>query len=66
MELLDGQTLLRRIGGRPLPSDLALDLALQIADALEAALPFTQRLTADPRARTLCLWRRSERTPFHR
>jgi serine/threonine protein kinase/tetratricopeptide (TPR) repeat protein len=37
MELLEGQTLNQRIGSRPLEMDLLLDLAIQIADALEAA-----------------------------
>jgi serine/threonine protein kinase/tetratricopeptide (TPR) repeat protein len=37
MELLEGQALNQRIGGRPLEMDLLLDLAIQIADALEAA-----------------------------
>jgi Tol biopolymer transport system component len=37
MELLEGQTLRRRIGGRPLPIDELLDLAIHIADALDAA-----------------------------
>ena len=37
MELLEGEPLDRRIAGRPLPLDLLLDLAIQIADALEAA-----------------------------
>jgi non-specific serine/threonine protein kinase len=37
MELLEGQTLDQRIGGRPLPIGLLLDLAIQIADALSAA-----------------------------
>src|SRR5262245_10539166 len=37
MELLEGRTLKRHIGGRPLPMAELLELALQIADALEAA-----------------------------
>ncbi len=37
MELLEGQTLRDRIGGRPLPNDVLLDLAIQITDALDAA-----------------------------
>src|SRR5439155_5874983 len=37
MELLDGQTLERRIGGKPLKAAEALDIAIEIADALEAA-----------------------------
>ena len=37
MERLDGQTLDRVISGRPLPLDVMLDLAIQIADALDAA-----------------------------
>jgi serine/threonine protein kinase len=37
MELLEGQTLETRIGGRPLPLEVFLSLALQITDALEAA-----------------------------
>src|SRR5580658_3168448 len=37
MELLEGHTLQTRIGGRPLPLEAFLDLALQITDALEAA-----------------------------
>jgi serine/threonine protein kinase/Tol biopolymer transport system component len=37
MELLEGQTLRERIAGRPVPVDALLDLAIQIADALDAA-----------------------------
>jgi eukaryotic-like serine/threonine-protein kinase len=37
MEYLEGQTLKHRVDGRPLPIDLALDLGIQIADALDAA-----------------------------
>ena len=37
MELLDGQTLERRIGGKPLKTAEVLEIAIQIADALEAA-----------------------------
>jgi non-specific serine/threonine protein kinase len=37
MELLEGQTLNERIAGRPLRLDELLDLAIQIADALETA-----------------------------
>jgi len=38
MEFLEGQTLKHRIDGRPMPADELLDLAMQIADGLEAAL----------------------------
>ena len=37
MELLEGLTLDRQIGGRPLEMALLLDLAIQITDALDAA-----------------------------
>lgn len=37
MELLEGHTLYTRIGGKPLSTNLLLELAIQIADALDAA-----------------------------
>ncbi|HKW89685.1 MAG TPA: protein kinase [Candidatus Acidoferrales bacterium] len=37
MELLDGQALRERIGGRPLANDVLLELAIQLADALDSA-----------------------------
>ena len=37
MELLEGQTLERRIGAKPLPTSELLDLGIQISDALDAA-----------------------------
>jgi tetratricopeptide (TPR) repeat protein/tRNA A-37 threonylcarbamoyl transferase component Bud32 len=37
MELLEGQTLKQRIGKHALPMDVLMELAIQIADALEAA-----------------------------
>jgi TolB-like protein/Flp pilus assembly protein TadD len=37
MELLEGQTLRQRIGGKPLKLEDVLDLGIQVADALDAA-----------------------------
>jgi serine/threonine protein kinase len=37
MELLEGQTLRERIAGKPIKTDELLDLAIQMADALDAA-----------------------------
>src|SRR5215469_16307137 len=37
MEFLDGQTLKHRISGKPLPVDEIFDLAIELADGLDAA-----------------------------
>ena len=37
MELLEGETLKHRISGKPIPLDESLNIAIQIADALDAA-----------------------------
>ena len=37
MELLQGQTLKHRIGGKPMPLDLLLEVGVEVADALDAA-----------------------------
>ncbi len=37
MELLEGDTLRQRVEGKPLPVDVLLDIAAQVADALHAA-----------------------------
>jgi len=37
MELMEGQTLRQRLGGKPLPVEELLDLGIQLADALGAA-----------------------------
>ena len=37
MECLEGQTLKQRLAGKPFPTEEVLDVAIQVADGLEAA-----------------------------
>ena len=45
MELLEGQTLKERIAGNPLDSSAILDIAIQIAGALDAARSYKKGLS---------------------
>ncbi len=63
MELLEGQSLDARIGGRPLPWETLADIGIQVADAMDAAhsrgivhrdiKPANIFLTRDGRAKVL-------------
>jgi len=52
MELLEGQTLRERIGGRSMPLDPMLDYAIQIADALNCRARARRGPTATSSPRT--------------